>query len=982
MASWKAHLTHDRLDIICLQETHVSSLTQANTLTTTWTRMWGLTSTPHPIAYWTVTEDSTHGVAILLNPFSRLAFTEDRASSIPGRYIQISSATLTVASVYAPSTSTRDQQEFFRRLTSLTPPATPLLVGGDFNCVSHPRWDRHLTNPARPLGSECDAMELWLTRLQLCEDRVRLYPIRSTHPQTLTNQILAHIARHAPAHAPPAFIGVAWDKFITGLHDALGHLQAAEHPPKPPISRLDDPVVRITVIEAAAHHLTDLSEYQHGRALRFGDTPSRRFFQRFTDKWDNRSLPDISPPAGYPPTTSADNMANGWRDIMSSSYTSPTAGHALITTTHSDLLNTVANRLAHAHLDHLMAPVSDRELSVALARMECSKAPGPDGIPNGFFHEFHVALTPCLLALFNGLLLGHPLPRSFSEADVIPLKKKGNSPHALDYRPIALLNSAYKLFAQIIALRLQPLLHIAIGDQQQGFVPGRTLTDSLGLFQRALEDQASSPSTPLPESAAIICLDIQKAYDSLERPHLECAMAAMGFPPPFTQLISRLHEHTTVRFVVNGSRSAALDQTSGIRQGCPLAPSLFILGMEPLLTSLQHHAWQHGLLIPDGPAITPLICNAHVDDTALYLRHLKSLPIVLDLLHRFGAMSGLKVQPHKSFGICLNTAHHPTRIHDIPFIGGGARRRYLGLQVGLGQLADSNWAHCYQSTVQRLRVASSKTTSLPARARLLQAIVQSKFAFLATPGHLPSHIPSAILQRPRRDDGWALPDLRHVARQQALRSFVHYGAKPGHWARGIALTALRLPHGTRYTLHPATTSARSALYDNSMKYGQTLASKALTIAMKRSQIGQDATQAFLLAARTACTYTWDSTGRCTCHMPPDLVTAATNLQTSLNCATTPAWRQMLWHNQVTHNDWVRDHRARPLKEAPYDTFADAFGSTTTTTRWSFVPRHHATTQDKAHLPGFSCSASASASRHRLRSKIPTAAYGSLRPHLE
>ncbi|RHY23163.1 hypothetical protein DYB25_007221, partial [Aphanomyces astaci] len=703
MASWKAHLTHDRLDIICLQETYVSSLAQANTLTTTWTRMWGLTSTPHPIAYWTVTEDSTHRVAILLNPFSRLAFTEDRASSIPGRYIQISSATLTVASVYAPSTSTRDRQEFFCRLISLTPPATPLLVGGDFNCVSHPRWDRHLTNPTRPLGSECDAMELWLTRLQLYDasvksvtthtpgqlsdhnavclhigttlahgtDRVRLYPIRSTHPQTLTNQILAHIARHAPAHAPPAFIGVAWDKFITGLQDALGHLQAAEHPPKPPIRRLDDPVVRITVIEAAAHHLTGLSEYQHGRALRFGDTPSRRFFQRFTDKWDNRSLPDISPPAGYPPTTSADNMANGWRDIMSSSYTSPTAGHALITTTHSDLLNTVANRLAHAHLDHLMAPVSERELSVALARMECSKAPGPDGIPNGFFHEFHVALTPCLLALFNGLLLGHPLPRSFSEADVIPLKKKGNSPHALDYSPIALLNSAYKLFAQIIALRLQPLLYIAIGDQQQGFVPGRTLTDSLGLFQRALEDQASSPSTPLPESAAIICLDIQKAYDSLERPHLECTMAAMGFPPPFTQLISRLHEHTTVRFVVNGSRWAALHQTSGIRQGCPLAPSLFILGLEPLLASLQHHAWQHGLLIPDGPAITPLIWNAHVDDTALYLRHLKSLPIVLDLLHRFGAMSGLKVQPHKSFGICLNTAHHPTRIHDIPFIGGG-----------------------------------------------------------------------------------------------------------------------------------------------------------------------------------------------------------------------------------------------------------------------------------------------------------------------
>ncbi|RQM29727.1 hypothetical protein B5M09_012191 [Aphanomyces astaci] len=486
MASWKAHLTHDRLDIICLQETHVSSLAQATTLTTTWTRMWGLTSTPTPSH-----TGRSRKTAPTESPSSSTrspAWHSRRIEQAPSPAATSKSASLTVASVYAPSTSTRDRQEFFRRLTSLTPPATPLLVGGDFNCVSHPRWDRHLTNPARPLGSECDAMELCLTRLQLCDgiwhtrrtprttedarsflqhsatcirpqsnstsridhinvsasltasvksvtthtpgqlsdhnavclhigttlthgaDRVRLYPIRSTHPQTLTNQILAHIARHAPAHAPPAFIGVVWDKFITGLQDALGHLQAAEHPPKPPISRLDDPVVRITVIEAAAHHLTDLSEYQHGRALRFGDTPSRRFFQRF------RSLPDISPPTGYPPTTSADNMANGWRDIMSSSYTSPTDGHALTTTTHSDLLNTVANRLAHAHLDHLMAPVSERELSAALARMECSKAPGPDGIPNGFFPEFHVALTPCLLALFNGLLLGHPLPRSFNEA--------------------------------------------------------------------------------------------------------------------------------------------------------------------------------------------------------------------------------------------------------------------------------------------------------------------------------------------------------------------------------------------------------------------------------------------------------------------------------------------------------------------------------------------------------------------------------------
>ncbi|RHY70739.1 hypothetical protein DYB38_012186 [Aphanomyces astaci] len=156
---------------------------------------------------------------------------------------------------------------------------------------------------------------------------------------------------------------------------------------------------------------------------------------------------------------------------------------------------------------------------------------------------------------------------SFGEADILPLKKKGNSANALDYRPIALLNSAYKIFAQVISLRLQPLLVSTIGAQQQGFVPGRTLEDSIALFQRTLARQQRDPTLPLAASAAVICLDIKKAYDSMERAHLFCTMQAMGFPTTFVTLIERIHQDTSVQFVVNGIRSNRLPQTSGIRQG-------------------------------------------------------------------------------------------------------------------------------------------------------------------------------------------------------------------------------------------------------------------------------------------------------------------------------------------------------------------------------------------------------------------------------
>ncbi|RHY19139.1 hypothetical protein DYB25_007056 [Aphanomyces astaci] len=113
------------------------------------------------------------------------------------------------------------------------------------------------------------------------------------------------------------------------------------------------------------------------------------------------------------------------------------------------------------------------------------------------------------------------------------------------------------------------------------------------------------------------------------------------------------------------------------------------------------------------------------DDTAIFLRHLRSLPWALDLLRSFGDISGLQIQLQKSFGICLNSTHTPDSVQSIPFITVSIRRQYLGIQVGLGSLTDANWDACYRSTVTRLQTASSKTHHQPAQALVLKTIVQS-----------------------------------------------------------------------------------------------------------------------------------------------------------------------------------------------------------------------------------------------------------------
>ncbi|OWZ22111.1 reverse transcriptase [Phytophthora megakarya] len=75
-----------------------------------------------------------------------------------------------------------------------------------------------------------------------------------------------------------------------------------------------------------------------------------------------------------------------------------------------------------------------------------------------------------MVALGNELLKGGEPSASFLEALIIPLRKKGDSVNVMDYRPISLLPTGYKILTKIVATRLQQMLGKLIGSTQQGFV--------------------------------------------------------------------------------------------------------------------------------------------------------------------------------------------------------------------------------------------------------------------------------------------------------------------------------------------------------------------------------------------------------------------------------------------------------------------------------------------------------------------------------
>ena len=261
--------------------------------------------------------------------------------------------------------------------------------------------------------------------------------------------------------------------------------------------------------------------------------------------------------------------------------------------------------------------ITELEVTKAIDKLKRFKSGGDDGLPNDFYKDYKDIISPILTGLFNSLWQKENKWESMNNAILHPLKKKGNSTNPMDYRPIALLNSDYKILTRILAERLKPFLHHLVSMNQSGFVPERKIEEAIDKMRTGLEIIKVYQG----ESGALL-VDLAKAYDTLERFFLFETLNRMGFPNKFISLIKLIHQRTTAQFTVNGFLSSKFEVVRGIRQGCPLAPLLFILATEVLIKMLQQDEMdtQLEMLVEDSQLKLSTI--GFVDDTTVFYKNL------------------------------------------------------------------------------------------------------------------------------------------------------------------------------------------------------------------------------------------------------------------------------------------------------------------------------------------------------------------------
>jgi len=162
-------------------------------------------------------------------------------------------------------------------------------------------------------------------------------------------------------------------------------------------------------------------------------------------------------------------------------------------------------------------------------------------------------------------------------------KGKGSRSECSSYRPITLLSVPGKVFAHVLLTRLDPLLQKHRRPHQSGFTHCRSTLDAI-LALRLLTEIHREFQQPL----HVAFVDLKAAFDSVYRNALWKAMRGIGIPSVLMDLIIDLHTATSARVRLAGRLSAPFLTTSGVRQGCVLAPALFCRAMDFIMEHVSH----------------------------------------------------------------------------------------------------------------------------------------------------------------------------------------------------------------------------------------------------------------------------------------------------------------------------------------------------------------------------------------------------------
>ena len=303
-----------------------------------------------------------------------------------------------------------------------------------------------------------------------------------------------------------------------------------------------------------------------------------------------------------------------------------------------------------------------------LIKLKPHKAAGPDDISARLLKEMAKEIAPILQILFQQSYNTGTIPTDWSNANVVPIYKKGHAHDPANYRPISLTCICCKVMEHIVTSNI--MRHARNNNilypLQHGFLNRRSCeTQLLEFCTDVLNNLEKNQQTD------VLIMDFAKAFDKVSHPHLIKKLDHYGIRGKTKEWIASFLHNRQQRVVIEGDTSEKVPVTSGVPQGSVLGPSLFILYINDIATKLNSTV------------------RLFADDTVAYLaikgsKDAESLQQDLTKLGEWEKKWCMEFHPSKcqviSITKCRNTIEHKYTLHGHQ-LEHVREAKYLGLNI-------------------------------------------------------------------------------------------------------------------------------------------------------------------------------------------------------------------------------------------------------------------------------------------------------------
>ncbi|MFN9109139.1 MAG: reverse transcriptase domain-containing protein [Bacteroidota bacterium] len=353
--------------------------------------------------------------------------------------------------------------------------------------------------------------------------------------------------------------------------------------------------------------------------------------------------------------------------------------------------------------EQLNTVIQESEVSKAIHRLKSQKASAEDNIVDEMIRYGGDQMVPVLVRLLNFAFFTHCIPQDWEVGIIHPLFKKGARSDPSNYRGITVSSVLYKVLSILLNNRIVHWVESkrVLRDEQGGFRPGRGCPEKIFSLVEIIRYQRSM-------SMKTYCcfVDIQKAYDSVWRKGLWWKLWDVGIRGHMWFLLRAFYRMVQGKVKVKQELSSSFEIGSGVKQGCPLSPTLFSIFFDSISEELERVGV--GVYI-EQKRVCQLL---YADDVVLLAENGEDLQALVDRIHIASEKWQLHVNIDKTETMVFrpkNVGLEELKLH----IGSHAIRQVRQFKY-LGVCLEDNlsWSSSKKNMEKQARSAVSRVASM------------------------------------------------------------------------------------------------------------------------------------------------------------------------------------------------------------------------------------------------------------------------------